>query len=113
MSHNPPPPPPPHPPPPNPPPPPSWGGLDIPEIIAATAAAATSSASNYLDPAHGPSGGCISALKGIHLRFVCGVAMYKEVLPIWGFVAASPSDQDILTILPQFLLTRYRVLNAQ
>ena len=58
--------------PPLPQPPVGWG-MDITEIIAATVVAAASAASKSLAPSPNPLGGRISALKGIHLLFVCGV----------------------------------------
>ena len=63
------------------PPPPGWWGLDIPEIIADTVAEAASVASKSLSLSPVPLGGRIYSLKGLHLHFVCKVAMYKEVPP--------------------------------
>ena len=50
------------------------GGLDIPLIIAMTAAATTNAAANYVvsSPAPGITTGRILVLKWLHLYFVCG-----------------------------------------
>ena len=86
--------------------PPGWGGLDIPAIITATASAA-SAAVKHAAPflSMESTTGRISPLKWLHLQFFCSIATDTEELDIWGEVAASPTNQEELAILSQYLLT--------
>ena len=81
--------------------PPRWGGLDIPVIIAAIAAATASATPNHgaLFPSLEATTGMISPLNWLHLRFVCSVSMDTEVPAIREEVEAAPAKQEGISIL--------------
>ena len=50
-------------------------------------------------------GNHVSALNGLHLRFFCGVATDREVLPIWAEMVTVPSNQDGISVIYKYLVT--------
>lgn len=50
--------------------------------------------------------GHLSGLKLLHLRFLCGVRSDDDILDVWKEVHASPSLQEGLALLVQYLMSR-------
>ena len=77
--------------------------MEIPEMISASAAAATSAAANHAAPLLSLAAmtGKIAPLKWLPLCLVCGVATNAGVPEIWGEMVATPTNQGGLDLLSQ------------